>query len=320
MSIGVRRYQAPLKIERDQAVAAWKRFLSGKFQVARDAAGQSTLSEVFLVHLPFWGVWGRAAAYAFGQVKVGSGDHSHYEPREKKVVREMSWNCPACEVGEFGVRQISLDGEPERLGLLPFNADVLHRTGMVFEPVSAEQTALEAARAEFENTVRGELSMERTAQVFTRLLRPRMGLVYYPLWVIRYLYRGRSFQVVVDGVDGQVLYGKAPGSVAYRAAALVGGMAAGSVVAIDVPALILGATNSSRSSNDSGGNSLIFALILFVVGLGIIYASYRTFRYGEHYEYHRYGAAKGSVVGIPLNLPGNLRQVTDVVRTLEKFT
>ncbi len=312
-SLGVRRYQAPLKVEREQAVQALKGFLSGKIQVARDAAREAKVNEVFLVHLPFWAVWGRGVAYAFGQVKVGSGDHERWEPREKKVVRELTWNSPACEVGEFGVRQIPLEGCP----LQPFNADVLHRSGMVFEPVGAEEAALEAARQDFDGTIRDEIKMGRTAQVFTRLVRARMGLVYYPLWVVRYLYHGRSFQVVVDGVNGQVLYGKAPGSVAYRAAVLVGGMAVGAVTTIDLPALILSSSNSN--SSHSGDNSFIFALIVFVAGLGILYTAYRTFRYSEHYEYHRFGKPKGGSQSLPLNLPGSLRTVNDIMNTLEKF-
>ncbi len=309
--LGVRRYQAPLKVAREQAVQALHGFLSGKVQVARDAARSAQLSEVFLVHLPFWAVWGRGVAYAFGQVKVGSGDHERWEPREKKFIRELTWNSPACEVGEFGVRQVPLEG----CALQPFNADVLHRSGMVFEPVGAEEAALEAARQNFDETIRGEVRMGRTAQVFTRLIRARLGLVYYPLWVLRYLYRGRAFQVVVDGVNGQVLYGKAPGSVAYRAAVLVGGMAVGAVMAIDLPALILSGSNS----NSSHDNPFIFALIVFAVGIGILIAAYRTFRYAEQYEYHRFGKPKAGKTMLPVNLPGNLRDVSDVISALEKF-
>ena len=312
-SLGVRRYQAPLRVQREQAVQSLKGFLSGKVQVARDAASAAELQEAFLVHLPFWAVWGRGLAYAFGQVKVGSGDHQRWEAREKKVARELTWNCPACEVGEFGVRQIPLEGCP----LEPFDADGLHRSGMVFEPVGAEHAALEAARQNFDEVIRGAVNMGRTAQLFTRLVRARLGVVYYPLWVLRYLYRGRAFQVVVDGVNGQVLYGKAPGSVVYRAAVLVGGMAAGAVTAIDLPALIL------QSSSNSDDNPLAFALIVFVVGLGILLASYRTYRYAEHYEYHRFGKARDLQSLLPVDLMSkgsiSLGDVGEVMRALEKF-
>ncbi len=312
-SLGVRRYQAPLRVHREQAVQSLRGFLSGKIQVARDAAQAAQLQEAFLVHLPFWAVWGRGIAYAFGQVKVGSGDNQRWEPREKKVARELTWNSPACEVGEFGVRQVELKDCP----LEPFTAEELHRSGMVFEPVGSEDAALETARRHFDAVIRGEVNMGRTAQLFTRLVRARLGVVYYPLWVLRYLYHGRAFQVVTDGVNGEVLYGKAPGSVIYRAAALVIGMAIGAVTAIDIPALILGL------SSGSDDNPFLFALIVFAVGMGIMYAAYRTFRYAEHHEYHRYSQPKVEGLFLPGKLPGqstiSLSEISEAVRSLEKF-
>lgn len=319
VSTGVRRYQAPVRVDADVAVRELKNFLSGKFQVARDCASKAQVSEVFLVHLPFWTVWGRGVAYAFGQVQVGSGDNKRWEPREKKAVRELTWNAPACEVGEFGVRQVSLEGCP----LEPFNPDVLHRSGMVFEPVGSEENALEAARASFDQTIRAQVSMGRTSQVFSRLVRTRLGLVYYPLWVMRYHYRSRAFQVVVDGVSGQVLYGKAPGSVGYRAAVLVGGMAAGAVLAIDVPAVSLLATAGTDEDFP-----LVIALGAFVLGLGVMFGAYRTFRYGEHYEYHRFGKPKSGsegvftqlagVAGLPADLTRELASIQDLKNSLER--
>lgn len=311
--IGVRRYQAPLRVKRKDLQATFKTFLSKGISVARDAAKKAQVTEVFLVHLPFWSAWGRGVAYAFGQQQVGSGDNKRYEPREKKVIKEMNWNGPACEVGEFGVRQVNLMGCP----LEPFNSEILHRSGMVFEPVGSALEALETARQAFEEEVKHAASLSRVSQLFTRILRPRIGLVYYPMWVIRYLYHGRSFQVVVDGVDGQVLYGKAPGSVFYRSAALVGGMAVGAFTAIDIPALLLFV--SERSSDDDG----LFgaAAAAFVIGLGIMWWAFRTYRYGEHYEYHRYkgNAAKIlSTFDVIKDLPSGVSEFRGAVEKISR--
>lgn len=279
--LGIRRYQARQSVSRDQAIEVFRGFISGKFQVARDCAKEAKITEVFLVHLPFWAVWGKGMAYAFGQQQVGSGDNKRYEPREKKAVSEMTWNAPACEVGEFGVRQIMLDGCP----LDPFNPVSLHSSGMVFEPIGSAQAAIHSARESFTKTVSSKVSMSRTEQLIVRLARPRLSIVYYPLWVIRYLYRGRSFQVVVDGVRGESLYGKAPGSVAYRAGVLVAGMAAGAILTVDVPAAIMLFAGSSSDEDSPFG----FAVVVFLFGLGLLWSSYRIFRHAEHYEYHRFG-------------------------------
>lgn len=269
---GVRHYQVPCRVEQNQAVAAFQKFLGGNLAIARDAARASTLSEAFVVYLPFWAAWARIMGWAFGEVQVGSGDHRHYESREVRLAEEMSWDGAACDVGEFGVTSVPLNEQQ----MEPFQPDVLHRSGMVFEPVGSISEATTAAENTYQKRIQGKLRLDRTSQLFTRSVRQRFGMVYYPLWIVRYLYRGRAFQVAVDGSTGKVLYGKAPGNTFYRAAVLVGGMAIGALAAVDIPAAIL----SGR-----GDNTAIGALVIFLIGLGIMYASYRAFRYGEQYEY-----------------------------------
>jgi hypothetical protein len=277
---GVRRYQVPARANRDQATQALDKFL-GNFAIARDARSKSKVNEVFLTYLPFWALWSRALGWAFGQKQEGSGDNKRYVAREVKIVQEMVWTGAACDVGEFGVQQIRLTDQP----LEPFNGEALHASGMVFEPVGSVSDATQAAEQDFQQKVNSAAGLDRLAQLFIRFINKRFGLVYYPLWVIRYLYRERAFQVVVDGFSGKVLYGKAPGNVLYRAAALVAGMAVGAFLAVDVPTFIVMASSNS-SNNDSPLGFLIAAL---VVGLGLMAFAYRTFRYGEHYEY---GGAK----------------------------
>jgi hypothetical protein len=198
-----------------------------------------------------------------------------------KIVQDLVWTGAACDVGEFGVQQIQLTNQP----LEPFNGDALHAAGMVFEPVGSVSDAHQAAESDFEKRVNGAANLDRVGQLFVRFINQRFGFVYYPLWVIRYLYRDRAFQVVVDGFSGKVLYGKAPGNVLYRAAVLVGGMALGAFLAVDVPAFIL----MSSSSSNSNDNSLGFLLAVLAIGLGLMAFAYYTFRFGEHYEF---GGAK----------------------------
>lgn len=300
---GVRRYQVPQQIDRAQAEQAFHKFL-GNWAIARNVPRLAQVNEIFLVHLPFWATWGRALAWFFGQNQEGSGDHRHWAPKEVRVTQDLTWNGAACEVGEFGVTQVGLEGRP----LQPCDSDGLHRSGMVFEPTSSPVEALEQSRVYFENATRVQAGLERVSQSFVRIVRPRQGLVFYPLWVIRYAYRGRDFQVVVDAFSGEVLYGKAPGNVYYRAAVLVGGMAAGSFVTVDLGGLAM---------NSGGKNSGEFGLALVVAGLVLMYFAFRRYRYGEHYEYRR------KFAGLPgggLAFSGATSQVFDVIRTLEKFS
>jgi hypothetical protein len=307
---GMLRYQVQQRVERESAIQALRQFFSSSMAIARDAARQARLDEAFLVHIPFWTVWARVAAWVFGEKKVGSGDKSHYEPREMRVVQEMNWSGAACDVGEFGVNQVSVIEQ----GLQPFNPEELHNTGMVFEPVGSVSDARTSANKQFDDQVRKKAGLDRLAQLFIRVLRQRFALVYYPLWVLRYLYRGRSFQVVVDANTGKVLYGKAPGNTLYRAAVLVLGMAAGAFISVDVTSLLIYFMSDS-SSHDSNGFWIV--LVAFVIGLGLMWAAYRSFRYGEQYEYRSGGSPKIAGIENPMEM---ITQIKDVEEWINRLT
>lgn len=304
---GLPRYQVELRIDRQQAAQALRGFFSSRRSIAADAARQSTLREAFLVYLPFWGSWARALGWVFGQQRVRHGEHTSWKPREIRFAQEVSWNGAACDVGEFGVAAVPLSAGQL---LQPFNIDAMQSSGLVFEPVGSASDAAAQADQDFNKRVSRSARLDRIAQVFTRFVRRRFGLVYYPLWVLRYLYRGRAFQVVVDGYSGEVLYGKAPGNTLYRAAALVGGMALGAFMAVDASALAFSLAARMRSDDASG--AFFAGLALIAVGFGIMAVAYRAFRYGEQVEVRKESS------GSPWLLSGS-QDILGTVKDLETW-
>lgn len=279
---GLRRYQVPLRIQRNQALQATKAFFTSNMAIARDLTQKAKLQEDFVVYLPFWVRWGRVLGWVFGEEKVGSGKNSRYVPREVKVAEEMTWNGAACDVGEFGVTQIPFTMQTP---VEPFQSEQLHELGMVFEPVGSQSDAEKTAQNDFESRAQKMANVDRVKQTFIRTVNPRMGLVYYPLYVLRYLYRGRSFQVAVDGLSGRVLYGKAPGNTWYRAGIMVAGMALGAFLIVDVCAMVSYFSLMASSADDDALGGLIFAGLAVLAGVGAITAGYRRFRYGEVFEF-----------------------------------
>jgi hypothetical protein len=314
---GLRRYQVTQRIQRENALEALGRFFTSSLAIARDTPRLAQVSEAFLVNLPFWAIWGRMAGWAFGEKRVGSGDDRRYEPREVRLVQEMTWTEAACDVGEFGVSNLLLTDQE----LEPFNSEQLHRSGMVFEPVNSFQEARQDAEADFQQSFQRRAGLDRLSQLFARPFRQRHGLVYYPLWVLRYLYKERAFQVVVDGYSGEVLYGKAPGNTIYRAAALVLGMAAGAFLAVDVTALIVALLS------DSSDSPFWLAALSFAGGLALMYTAYRRFRYGEQYEVNinrrstsRFKSKSPAGLDNPLQMIGNLTNVKDVEEWIKRLS
>lgn len=281
---GVQRWQIRNKIERQQAMAAVQGFFSG-MNKARDLKQAAKIKELFLVYLPYWRVHAFVAGWLFGRVKSGKDST---KPIEVEVMEEMLWNDAAADVSEFGVHSVSAS----LADLEPYDSEFLHAEGMVFEPVESRDDALQEAQSHFLYCARKK---QRLAEKFSEkihYLRQQLSIVYFPLWVARYEYRGRNYQVVVDGTNAKVLYGKAPGNIFYRAIMLIFGMALGNFLIVNgtiIGGLILG--------NDSDSDGIWLLALPFLIGLGIVAAGYARFRHGEEVESIQGSAKKAALAG-----------------------
>ncbi len=274
---GARRYQVMRRVERAAAEQAVRNFWTGTNK-AMDLSRQAKITELFLVYLPYWRALAQVAGWIFGEKKVGSGQNERWERREVKILDDMEWTGAAGDVAEFGVERVELAGSP----LAAYAPEALHNDGMVFEPGGAESEAHDRAHQAWSNRALNTAGLNRVGQSFLRFWRDTLALVYYPLWVARYTYRQRAYQVVVDGASGKVLYGKAPGNIYYRALMLVGGTALGAFVLVDGLALALSILGNSSSSH--GDSSVWLLAIPFVAGAALIGGGYRLFRWGEEVE------------------------------------
>jgi hypothetical protein len=274
---GVLRYQVPRRLDRQQALDKARGFLRG-LDRAPALAQRANFTDLFVVYLPFWSEWAEVAAWFFGKKKVGSGKNRRLVPKEVRLMGTRSWNQAACDVQEFGVRDVSLAGQ----ALEAFEAEALHADGMVFEPVAAAGEAWAEAAAAVDGDVRHESGLDVIASERIERLRTRRALVYFPLWVARYTFRERAYQIVIDGTNGSVLYGKAPGNIWFRAAALVLGFALGALILVDGTAL---AGKLALGSEDS--DSFLIVLIPIALGGVLMLSAYRRFRFGELLEHRK---------------------------------
>ncbi len=271
---GVRRWQLRRVITRDQAQQTVYGFFNG-MNKAGDLRRNAEITEVFLMYLPFWRVMAYVAGWRLGRVRR---DKDSTKPIEVEVLEEMQWNDAAMDVSEFGVNRVPIAGK----NFEPFDPERLSAEGMVFEATESPTEAVAEADSYFQQVARAKKSLTSTYLEKFQMLRQRLSLIYYPLWVARYQYRHRSYQVVIDGVNNKVLYGKAPGNVLYRAAALVLGMAVGNLLLVHGTALAARVMSYSHSSSDNDG----WAILLLPPALGIfaMIRGYRSFRYGEEVE------------------------------------
>ena len=223
--IGVRRLAVQPQVDAEKARQIARGWLAKG--VAKDPKLRSAarIGEAFLSFLPFYRVEADCVGFALGtEVRrrtTGSGKSRRtrtYEVDvERKVEESFDRTYPALNVAEWGIQRVDLRGDP----LVPFDGDALGRLGMVFPPTGSEAKVREAALERFRQQADPTGGLRRVRFKFLQTLRERLTVIYYPLWVVRYRFRDRSYQVLVDAEDGSLAYGKAPGNDFFRAAMLV---------------------------------------------------------------------------------------------------
>ena len=267
--IGTRRFTVEPRIDAESARGRARDWF--RRGIAKDPRlkKEASLGEAFLCFLPFFRVEADAVGFALGtelrRRTVGSGKNRRTETYEVDVERrvEQSYDrtYPAVNVAEWGIQRVDLRGDP----LVPYAGRSLDAQGMVFPPTGSEREVFQAAVESFKQSADPAGGLHRVRFRFLETLRERLSVVYYPLWVVRYRFRDRAYQVLVDGEDGKLAYGKAPGNDLYRALALV----ATEAVAVYFVTTALQVT---------GELPVVFAL--GGIGLAAFWWGWRRFRHG----------------------------------------
>lgn len=260
---GAPRFYVPLQRTREQILDLVRKWWDG-FDKAPDLQRSAQVREVFAVYAPFWRAEAHVLGIVLGDEKKGSGKNERWEPVERRVNRRFELTLPACELGELGVQSVELQGDELR----PFELEEVQSHGMIFGVLSTPQKVSSEAALRFPELALREAGVDRVRFSRIRLLSPRIHIVYYPLWVVRYQYRGRLYQVTADGESGALLYGRAPGNDLFRVATLLGSLMLGNFIASTACRAVL------AGQMDDG-----FFGALAVAGF-IMFWGFRRFRYG----------------------------------------
>jgi hypothetical protein len=256
---GLPRHYVPVKITKEQIqekIESWFR----KIDKAPDLRREGKITEMFLVFVPFWRVNAKVIGWVLGDVKQGSGKNKTYKPVERHVNQDYEFTAPACDIGELGVKWVDLKGDEIR----PFQLETVQAQGMTFGIMTTPTDAINLCDQKFIEW--GEKSARVDRITFRRLhkIGSSCNLVYYPLWVTRYEYRNRIYQITADAESGDLLYGRAPGNNLYRVAWLMGSIFTGDFVMT---------TGLRGGMSDDAIGLLVLCFVIIAVG-------YRKYRHG----------------------------------------
>lgn len=269
---GTLKFYVPRKLKKEDAIAKAFDWLDKGMSKAKGLRANARIEDAFLVFIPYWRVKADVVGWIFGQEKRTSTSNgkttTYYVDVERKIQNSFDRTYSACDVAELGVKKINLTGDT----ILPVDFESLQREGMMFNIIASEKEAFDYAKNNFASEARSAVNLYNVTFEHYDLVRENIGIVYYPLWVIRYSFENRTYQVIVDGEDGSICYGKAPGNNLYRAIMGILGTGAGMFLTTFFGLFLLFEVDEK------------FPFIAFIISFGLgcflISRGYKKFRYG----------------------------------------
>jgi hypothetical protein len=260
------------RVDRERATRAVHDWFRKGIRKAPALKREARYEEAFLAWFPFvrarLDVVGWVLGYRERRRKRGDRWVTVREPVETQVERAVDRTMPSADMAEFGVSHVNLAGDE----VVTLNEEVLRKRGMVFAP----QLAPAELGGKLEKLALTEIeASSRPDHVnfsWLAAVRRRISVVFYPLWVIRYSFRGQTYQALIDAEDGGLAYGKAPGNHLWRAFSLVSAAAG---------ACFVGTTVLQHVDVFARGNNGLAALgAIGLILAGFVTWGYRQFRRG----------------------------------------
>ena len=185
----------------EDPIRSWMR--SG-FLKPGDLAKKSKISEKNLVYLPFWVV----SAEAKSSYK---GIFERIAPpivKEGKIDKEYNWLVLAREASDFPTREYDVPLE----GKIPYDFRKIEGFAKVLNSEIDREEAVELAKQQIEAHHRFLLKqdVDRIIEIQTNLNIKQVVYLHAPVWFINYTYKGKMYQLIIDGATGMALKGDIP--------------------------------------------------------------------------------------------------------------
>ena len=192
-------------VQTGQAFDLVKSWMKNSFIAPKDLSKKSSLTEQNLVYLPFWVVSGQATSHY-------KGIFERVAPaveKEGDITNHYDWLVLARKQSDFPTLSYHLALE----GKIPFEATKIDREAKVLNSELTSQDAAERARDEIGN-LHQYLAKDKVDKVVDIKTDLEISGTYYlhsPVWFLAYDYKGKRFQVIMDGASGQIVTGDLPG-------------------------------------------------------------------------------------------------------------
>jgi hypothetical protein len=159
-----------------------------------------------LVYLPFWVVSVEAKTSY-------KGIFERISPpivKDGKIQKEYNWLVLAREASGFPTREYAIPLE----GKIPYDFRKIERFAKVLNSEIDREEALGLAKQQIEAHHRYLLKqdVDKIVEIYTDIKVKQALYLHTPVWFVKYEYKGKTFQLILDGAIGMPLKGDIPPS------------------------------------------------------------------------------------------------------------
>jgi hypothetical protein len=189
------------QVQVETRVRSWMR---EGFMKPSDLARKAKLTGRELTYLPFWVV----------SVEARSSYRGIFERiapavmKEGSIEKDYDWLVLARKATEFPTREYQVPLE----GKIPFDFRRIEAFAKVLNSEIDKDEAEEQAKAEIEGNHKflAQQDVDKIIEMKTEIKIEETVYLHAPIWFIKYEYKGKDYQLIIDGATGVAIKGDIP--------------------------------------------------------------------------------------------------------------
>ena len=181
-----------------------KNWMRAGFLKPSDLAKKSKIMEKTLIYLPFWVV----------SVEAESNYKGIFERitpavvKEGKIEKKYDWLVLARKATKFPTREYDVP----LTGKIPYDFRKIEAFAKILNSEIEKNEAAERAKQQVEEHHRylAQQDIDRIIEMKSEIEINQSVYLHAPIWFVKYEYKGKAYQLLIDGATGTVIKGDIP--------------------------------------------------------------------------------------------------------------
>jgi len=192
------------RYDQTSIVSPIKNWMGSGFLKPPDLERKARLIDKSLTYVPFWIVMIDAETFYKGMFERITPS----VVKEGQIRKRYNWLVLARKAAEFPTREYDLPLE----GKIPYDFRKIEGFAKVFNSEVDKDEAVERAKQEIEGHHQhlAQQNVDKIIEFKSEMKISQTVYLHAPIWFVKYEYKGRAYQIFVDGASGMVIKGDIP--------------------------------------------------------------------------------------------------------------